>query len=159
MDIFIEVSKGSNIKYEYDKEKGTLFVDRFLHNTNRFPYNYGFLPGIMSPDGDDLDVIVMCEYSINPGVFIKCKIIGGIYVTDEKGVDNKLLAVPIDSIYHKSVHINNVTDINPAVIDDIIYFLSRYKDGEKGKFIEVGKTFDKFTALEMISNYKNKYHK
>ena len=59
MKIIIEVSKNSNIKYEYDKDRKCLILDRVLHNTNVFPYNYGFIPNTLSPDGDPVDIIVL----------------------------------------------------------------------------------------------------
>lgn len=84
MKVFIEISKGSNLKYEHDKETGKLVLDRILHNTNTFPYNYGYIPNTLSPDGDPLDIIILCDYSIHPGCYADCKIIGGIETDDEK---------------------------------------------------------------------------
>ena len=86
IDIIIEVSLGSNLKYEYCTKTNKLFLDRVLHNTNIFPYNYGFIPNTLSPDGDPLDAIVITNnYSLQPGSRVNCKIIGGIETIDEKG--------------------------------------------------------------------------
>ena len=58
MEVIIEISKGSNLKYEYDIESNKLILDRVLNNTNVFPYNYGFIPNTLSPDGDPIDIIL-----------------------------------------------------------------------------------------------------
>ena len=88
---FIEISKGSNLKYEFDKENQCLVLDRILHNSNVFPYNYGYVPNTLSDDGDPLDIIILCDYAIHPGTMVSCKIIGGIYTEDEKKGESKKL--------------------------------------------------------------------
>ena len=154
MDVYIEISKGSNIKYEYCKEKNQIIVDRVLHNTNIFPYNYGFIPNTLSPDGDPLDVIVLCDYSFIPGCMIKCKVIGGIETNDEKGQDDKILCVPEDNIDPKSKIINNLDDINKNDLDNIIYFLNHYKDNEN-KFVNIGEIYNKEKAEEVIKQFSD----
>ena len=151
MEVFIEVSKGSNIKYEHDKEKGQLVLDRILHNTHKFPYNYGYIPNTLSKDGDPLDVIVLNDNSIIPGCVVKCKVIGGIFVSDEEGIDDKIICVVDDKKDPKSKFINKIADINQGELNNIIYFLKRYKDGEKDKFINVGETYDIERAYEVIN--------
>ena len=106
MKIFIEISKGSNLKYEHHKETNSLILDRIIHNTNTFPYNYGYIPNTLSPDGDPLDIIILCDYSIYPGCYAECKVIGGIETEDESGKDDKILAVLADSLDPKSKLIN-----------------------------------------------------
>ena len=88
--VFIS-GKGSNLKYEHDKETGVLILDRILHNTNTFPYNYGYIPNTLSPDGDPVDIIVICDYKLLPGCVTNVKIIGGIETLDEKGKDDKII--------------------------------------------------------------------
>ena len=67
MEVFIEISKNSKLKYEHDEDNNRLVLDRVLQNTNTFPYNYGYLPNTLSPDGDPLDIIILCEYELVPG--------------------------------------------------------------------------------------------
>lgn len=149
-DAIIEISKGSNMKYEYDKEAGCLCLDRILHNSNVFPYNYGYIPGTLSDDGDPLDIIILCEYAIHPGTMVRCKIIGGIMTTDESGGDHKILAVLHDKCDPKSAHINDVGDLNPYTLECIRYFLAHYKDGEKNKFIQLGETYGREEANMIV---------
>ena len=152
MNVIIEIPKYSNIKYEYDKESNKIVVDRFLHNTNSFPYNYGYVPNTLSPDGDPVDVILLCDHVLFPGCEIKCKIIGGIETSDEEGLDHKILCVPIDKIDPKSTFINNIEDLNKNDLEMIIYFLKHYKDNEN-KFINVGEVYNKDIAEEVIKKY------
>ena len=153
MKVYIEISKGSKIKYEFNEENKMLELDRILHNSNVFPYNYGFIPNTLSPDGDPVDVIIICDYKLLPGCITNVKIIGGIETSDEKGKDDKILAVLDDKIDPKSKNINNLNDINKYELDNIIYFLKHYKDNEKNKFVKIGKVYNDVEALDVISKY------
>ena len=84
MRVFVEVAKNSNLKYEYDKKSNILILDRILHNTNIFPYNYGFIPNTLSPDGYPVDIIILCDFSLIMHSMCDVKIIGGINTCDEK---------------------------------------------------------------------------
>ena len=152
MEVFIEIPKNSNIKYEYDKESDKIFVDRVIHNTNTYPYNYGFIPNTLAPDNDPIDVILISDHIYIPGCTIKCKVIGGIYTSDENGQDDKIFCVPIDKIDPKSVYINNISDINDYTISNIKYFLNHYKDNENKKVI-IGDIYNKEDALMFIDKY------
>jgi inorganic pyrophosphatase len=153
MKIIIEVSKNSNIKYEYDKEKNCLVLDRVLHNTNVFPYNYGFIPNTLSPDGDPVDIIVLSEYSLVPGIICDVKIIGGINTIDEAGQDDKIIAVLSDKTDSNSMDINNISDIGENMLKNIRYFLEHYKDNETNKYIIVKEYYDKEKADAVIEKY------
>ena len=153
IDAYLEISKGSQIKYEYNKELKCLEVDRILHNTNSFPYNYGFIPNTLSPDGDELDIIILRDYPLLAGSMAKCKIIGGIETKDEKGIDDKIIAVLDEKLDNKSIYINDIGDINKGTLAHIIYFLNHYKDNEKNKYVEVGKIYNKSVALNKIKQY------
>ena len=153
MKVFIEVSKNSNLKYEFDKKNNTLVLDRVLHNTNRFPYNYGFIPNTLSPDGDPIDIIILCEYELIPGCMCDVKVIGGIDTSDESGQDDKIICVLSDKIDKQSKYISDINDIRQSTIDNIIYFLSHYKEGELNKYVNIGEIYNKKKALEIIKKY------
>ena len=156
MKIIIEVSKNSNLKYEYDKQNKCLVLDRILHNTNFFPYNYGFIPNTLSPDGDPIDIIVLSDYSLTPGIMCDVKIIGGIDTKDEAGQDDKIIAVLSENIDTHSKDINNIEDIRKSTLTSIRYFLEHYKDNEKDKHIVVNEFYDKETAINIIHKYSKK---
>lgn len=153
MEVFIEISKGSHLKYEYDHEKHCLVLDRVLHNTQVFPYNYGFIPNTLSPDGDPVDVILICDHTIIPGCIVKCKIIGGINTEDEKGQDDKIFAVLDDKLESASLEINDITDIKNSELKKIKYFLTHYKDNELGKYITIKEIYNRETAINIINKY------
>jgi len=153
MKVIIEVSKNSNIKYEYDKENKCLILDRILHNTNFFPYNYGFIPNTLSPDGDPVDIIVLCEYSLTPGIICDVKIIGGINTEDEAGQDDKIIAVLSNKTDSTSKDIENISDIGENILKNIRYFLKHYKDNENNKFINVKEFYNKSRAINIINQY------
>ena len=92
--VFIEISKGTNIKYEY--EDGKLQVDRFLNVPFAYPFNYGYIPNTLGRDNDPLDAVVLCEHPILPCSTIKCKLIGALITEDEHGEDNKFILSELD---------------------------------------------------------------
>ena len=153
MKVIVEVSKNSNIKYEYDKDKKCLVLDRVLHNTNFFPYNYGFIPNTLSPDGDPVDIIILCEYSLVPGIMCEVKIIGGINTEDEAGQDDKIIAVLSDKTDSTSSDIHDISDIRQSVLKNMRYFLEHYKDNENDKYIIVKEFYDRNKALNIIEQY------
>lgn len=153
MNVLIEVSLGSNLKYEFCEKTNKLVLDRVLHNTNVFPYNYGFIPKTLSPDGDPLDAIIICNYSLVAGSVVKCKVVGGIETSDEHGLDDKILLIPDDKIDPNSKYYNDINDINKTQLDTIRYFLSHYKDNEEGKYIIVKEFYNKKEAEERIKKY------
>lgn len=154
MEVVIEISKGTNLKYEYDFDKNKLILDRVLHNTNFFPYNYGFIPNTLSPDGDPADIILLSSHSLTPGCFVKVKVIGLIETSDEKGGDDKIVCVLDDSIDKEYEHINDISQISEYELNNIIYFLSNYKNGEKDKFIKLGNILNKTDAISYIEKHK-----
>src|SRR5580693_6900375 len=95
VNVVIEVPVGGEpIKYELDKEAGTLFVDRFLHTAMRYPGNYGFVPHTLSEDGDPIDVLVANTRPIVPGAVINVRPVGVLRMVDNAGGDEKIIAVP-----------------------------------------------------------------
>jgi len=137
MEIKIEISKGSSIKYEW--EDGKLKVDRFLNVPFVYPFNYGYIPNTLGRDNDPLDALVLCEHSILPGSIIKCKPIGVLETEDESGEDNKFIFVPDNSVDIKSKNINCLKEISEKELEKIKYFFTHYKDLDEDKWIKVGK--------------------
>ena len=151
VNAFIEISKGSNLKYEFDKENQCLVLDRILHNSNVFPYNYGYVPNTLSDDGDPLDIIILCDYAIHPGTMVSCKVIGGIFTEDENGGDDKIIAVLVEKSDPKSRFFNDIADVNEHDLSSIKYFLRHYKDGETDKFIKIGSVYGREEALQILN--------
>ena len=82
--VIIEVPLNSNIKYEIDKESGAVEVDRILYSAMHYPANYGFVPNTLSDDSDPADILVLCDYVLQAGSVIKCRLVGVLLTEDEK---------------------------------------------------------------------------
>ena len=91
--VVIEVPKGSRCKYELDKESGLMRLDRVLYSSVFYPANYGFIPRTFCDDGDPLDALVLSQESVHPGTVCEARAIGVMRMRDEKGIDDKIIAV------------------------------------------------------------------
>lgn len=93
--VIVEVPKGSRNKYEFDHKSGRIKLDRVLFSVVHYPADYGYVEGTLAEDGDEVDILVLIEEPTFPGCLIEAKPIGMLRMEDEKGVDNKILAVPL----------------------------------------------------------------
>ncbi len=137
VDMIVEIPFNSNIKYEFDKENNKIRVDRILNTSMLYPGNYGFIPNTLSGDGDPLDILLLTEYPIIPGCIIKVRIIGVLYTIDEKGNDEKLLAVPSSDVDSNYDDIKALKDLSPIILKKIKHFFTHYKDNDKNKWVNV----------------------
>ncbi len=100
VNVIIEVPLGGDpVKYEMDKASGAMFVDRFLHSAMFYSCNYGFIPHTLSADGDPADVLVAGRVPVIPGAVVRARPIGALMMEDEAGLDEKILAVPVDDLH------------------------------------------------------------
>lgn len=152
INVFIEISQGSSIKYELDKNSGTLAVDRILHTSMNFPFNYGFIPQTHAEDGDPADVVLISSMPIAPGALIASRAIGLLEMEDEAGLDNKILAVPIEKIDPQFANIKDITDLNENIKQRIRHFFEHYKELEPGKWVRVKNFLGRTSAEEQIKN-------
>ena len=155
IDVQIEIPKGSRVKYEYDHETHQLRVDRFIRTPVDYFFNYGFIPNTLSGDGDPLDVLVMCEGPILPGAFVNIRPICYMVMEDEKGIDEKLLAVAQNDAHYE--HVKNIEDIPVHKLNEISQFFETYKSLEKEKWVKVGGWENKEKAFQLINNTHDKY--
>ena len=93
----VEISKGSKQKYEMDKKTGLLRLDRILYTSTHYPANYGFIPHTLAADNDPLDVLILCSESLIPMSLVKCYPIGVIIMNDNGSVDEKIIAIQINT--------------------------------------------------------------
>ena len=136
-DIFIEISKDTNIKYEYDKDLKALRLDRVLITPMVYPENYGYFPNTMADDGDALDVILIADYTIIPGSYISVRIVGVLDMEDEEGKDYKIIAVPSSKVDKTYDYVNDITDIPSDRLNKIKFFFENYKKLDKNKWAKV----------------------
>ena len=138
INVVIEIPMNDNpVKYEIDKESGAIFVDRFIQVAMFYPCNYGFIPHTLSGDGDPVDVLVLSNYPVIPGAVMKCKPVGVLMMEDESGVDEKIIAVPIDKVDISFSNVKDINDVNNDVKLRIKHFFEHYKDLEKGKWVKI----------------------
>jgi inorganic pyrophosphatase len=138
INVIIEVSVGGEpIKYEMDKDAGAMYVDRFLYTPMRYPGNYGFVPHTLCGDGDPVDVIVANQRPIVPGAIMNCRPIGVLFMEDEAGMDEKLIAVPSSKLTRRYENVAHYEDLPDITIQQIKHFFEHYKDLEPGKWVKI----------------------
>jgi inorganic pyrophosphatase len=151
INVIVEVPIGGEpLKYELDKASGTLFVDRMLYTAMRYPGNYGFVPHTLSSDGDPVDVLIANHRPIIPGAVCNCRPVGVLYMEDEAGGDEKIIAVPSDKVSAIYKKVKSYGDLPEMLIDRIAHFFEHYKDLEKGKWVKLVRWGDDAEAREMI---------
>ena len=153
VNAIIEITYGSKIKYELDKKNNKLVVDRILQASMVYPANYGYIDSTLAQDGDPLDVLVLTHYNLIPGCSIEINPIGVIFMEDEKGVDEKILAIPIKKIDKNNDNIHDISDIPQQTVAEIVHFFEHYKDLEENKYVKILKTGNKNDAMEIIKKY------
>lgn len=150
----IEISRGSKLKYEIDKRTGMLMLDRVLYSSVHYPANYGFIPQTHAGDGDALDVLLLMQEPLHPLTIARARAIGGFRMRDDKGIDDKIVAVAIDD--PSVAHYNEVSELPPHVTLEVQRFFQDYKILE-GKMSEVDELFDRARALKVIDEARLAY--
>jgi inorganic pyrophosphatase len=137
VNVIVEVPVGGEpIKYEMDKQAGTLVVDRFLYTSMRYPGNYGFIPHTLSGDGDPLDVLIANQRAIVPGAVIAVRPLGVLRMQDEAGIDEKVIAVPVSRLTRRYDKVGDYTQLPDITIEQIQHFFEHYKDLEARKWVK-----------------------
>ena len=148
-----------------DNDKITIDIEElrkrkiFIATPMYYPCNYGFIPHTLSEDGDPADVLVVADYAIVSGAVIVAKPIGVLIMEDEKGMDEKIIAVPaakLNSVYEK---INDIAELPENLINKIKHFFEHYKDLEKGKWVKVKSFEGANKAREIIADAIKRHKK
>lgn len=138
VNVIVEVPVGGHpIKYEMDKEAGTLVVDRFLYTPMTYPGNYGFVPHTLSEDGDPIDVLIASTRPLVPGCVINVRPIGVLKMEDNSGKDEKIIAVPSPKLTLRYEKVKDYTDLPEITLKQIEHFFEHYKDLEPGKWVKI----------------------
>ena len=149
---------GSPVKYEIDKESGAVMVDRIVRTSMFYPCSYGFIPNSLHEDGDPTDVLVRTDVPLLPGVVIRCRPIGVLNMEDESGIDDKIVAVPIDKVDPFQSGIRDVSDLPEVECQRIKHYFERYKDLEPDKWVRVtgwqGREEAEAIILRSVEAYK-----
>lgn len=151
VQVIIEIPFGSNVKYEVQKD-GRLRVDRVLSTSMVYPGNYGFIPDTITGDGDPTDVLILNHTPFYPGSIIECRVVGVLETEDEKGKDEKVLAVPLESIDPRYRTLRDIEDVPESERVKIQHFFEHYKSLETGKFVRILGFGNRDVAMHMVRN-------
>ena len=151
INVVVEIpANASPVKYEVDKDTGLLEVDRFMATPMFYPCNYGYVPNTLSEDGDPLDVLVHTPYPLVHGCIIACRPLGVLNMRDEAGVDSKLVALPKRKLTTVYDELDDIDDLPELLRRQIEHFFTRYKELEKGKWVEIAGWADAADAKRQI---------
>ncbi len=151
---FVEIPKGSRNKYEWDERLNAIKLDRFLFSSVVYPTDYGFIPDTMGEDGDPLDAMVCVSEPTFPGCVIPVKVIALFRMRDDKGIDDKVVCVPLHDPNWNSME--TLEDIPQPLRDEISHFFSIYKQPE-GIAVKVDGWFPREQAIEVIKEAQARY--
>jgi len=157
MKAYIEIKKHSNVKYEYDSTQEKLFVDRILDYPYFYPYHYGFIINTLADDNDELDVLIITDNDYELGSIVEINVVGALVMEDEKGMDEKLIAVPTND---NPNNINDLKDLDNQILTDIKWFFENYKSKDTKRWSKVHYFINRLKTLEIIeksfNNFMNK---
>ena len=152
----VEISKGSNMKYELDKKTGMLSLDRVLFTATYYPMNYGFIPRTYGNDNDPLDVLILCSAPIQPMTLVRCYPIGVMTMEDSGMGDEKIIAIPYSDPTYMSY--TSVDELPKHIFQELKHFFSVYKQLE-GKKTEVNDIGGPTEAIAIIQEAMDSYQK
>jgi inorganic pyrophosphatase len=154
VEAIIEIPRGSRNKYEYDHERGIFRLDRVLYSSVHYPTDYGFIEGTLSGDGDPLDVLVVVEEPTFPGCHMRVRPIGTLAMSDEKGIDEKILAVLVDDPRFRTI--KDLPDLQEHWPREIAAFFRSYKELQ-GVQTEVRDWFNADEAWRIIEECQQRF--
>ncbi len=150
----IEITKGSKMKYELDKETGLLVLDRILYTSTHYPANYGFIPRTLAEDGDPMDVLVLCSEPLLPHSLVRCYPIGVIIMNDNGSCDEKVIAIPYTDPNYNCY--KSIKDLPQHVFDEMQHFFRVYKELEN-KPTSVSEVHDVEDAMAIVQKSIDEY--
>lgn len=158
VEIIIEIERHSNAKWEYDRVNDRLFLDRMLKYPYFYPQAYGFFPGTIGNDGDELDVLLITDRKYvnynDAKKTVKGYIVGGLMMHDEKGADEKIFVVPEDEL---DAYATMSQSLKTTIYDDIVWFFSNYKMNDPEKWSKVDYMMDGQEAFDVFVSAKKAF--
>ena len=150
----IEIGKGSNKKYELDKETGLIMLDRILYTSTHYPANYGFIPRTYADDNDPLDVLVLCSAPIEPLVLVRTYPIGVISMVDNEEADEKIIAIPFEDPTYNAYR--SIEALPSHIFSEMQHFFRVYKALE-GKDTAVSEVRGQREAVSIVKKAMDRY--
>lgn len=154
VEAVIEIPRGSRNKYEFDHSRGIFRLDRVLYSSVHYPTDYGFIPGTLSGDGDPLDILVVVEEPTFSGCHVRARPIGTLDMQDEKGPDEKILAVLEDDPRFNGI--GRIGDLQEHWVKEIAAFFRTYKELQ-GEAVDVRGWRDVMVAWNVITEARERF--
>ncbi|MBI3255580.1 MAG: inorganic diphosphatase [Candidatus Andersenbacteria bacterium] len=154
VNVVIEIPKGSQNKYEYDKKLGVFKLDRVLFSPLHYPGDYGFIPQTLEEDGDPADALILINFPTYPGMLIEARPIGVLPMIDNGEPDHKILCVAANDVRMK--HMDSIDDVEDPILNEIAHFFKVYKELE-GKKVELSDWKDIAEAYRIITAAQERY--
>jgi len=154
--VIVEIPNGSKNKYELDKETGLLRLDRVLYSAVHYPADYGFIPRTFCDDGDPLDILVLMQEPVEPLTIVRARALGGLRMVDDKGGDDKIVAVCIDDPAYSQYE--TLEQLPPHIMKELDRFFRDYKMLEE-KRVDVDRFYDQKRALAIIQESRDAYER
>ena len=155
VNALIEIPLGSKNKYELDKQSGRIILDRVLYAAMIYPAEYGIIENTLAPDGDPLDILVICSDPTFPGCMVPARVLGCLTMIDDGKLDYKLISVvDCDPRY---ADVQELEDLSPFVLKEISNFFANYKVLQNVT-VTVGEYLPKKDALRIIEECRAKYN-
>lgn len=146
--IIVETPANSQNKYDYDAELDVFTLDRPIHSSLRYPFDYGFVPGTQGGDGDPLDAILLIHQPTFPGCIVKVRVLGMMEMIDEAGPDAKIICVAASD--PRQVHMADISDVPIAIQKELEHFFVHIKDLEGNKWAKVQSFRGRADAVALI---------
>ncbi len=148
IEVVVEIPRDSRNKYEIDAATGEVWLDRTLFTATRYPANYGYIPRSLAGDGDPLDVLVLGDDPLYPGVHLWARPIAALLMADQAGPDAKIVAVPWDD--PRYLHLTDLENLGRHLREEIHHFFEVYKALERHKTTEITDWVGRAEAEQLI---------
>ena len=148
INVVVETPAASQNKYDYDPESGLFILDRPIHSSLKYPFDYGFIPNTLADDGDPVDVVLIIKQPTFTGCLVRTRVVGVMEMEDEDGKDEKIIGVALKD--PRTSHMENIEHIPPHYQKELEHFFIHIKDLEKEKWAKVDGFFDRDKAIEII---------
>ena len=154
VNALIEIPLGSKNKYELDEKTGRIVLDRVLYAAMIYPAEYGIIEQTLAPDGDPLDILVVCSEPTFPGCMVPARVLGYLEMTDNGKTDYKLISVVDCDPRYDDIH--ELKDLPSFVLKEIANFFANYKVLQNVP-VEVGEYYGKEEAVRIIAECREKF--
>jgi inorganic pyrophosphatase len=157
IEAIIEIPMGTKNKYEIDKVRDRIKLDRVLYSQMTYPAEYGYIEKTLAEDNDPLDILIMASTKTFPGCIVDARVIGSLDMIDNDEKDHKIIAV-MDKDPRFS-HIHELSDIQDHTLREIKHFFATYKDLQQNKKVQVDDFHDRAFAKKLIKESRERYIK